>query len=306
MLKTKTETGVRLVQQHHHAQISGYLAAHWGGANGFARPGHYPGATDPTRWRDEVILGIAEHDNGWWEWEAMPRISERDGLPVGIGEAAVPTPENEFAEWRVSGFERWRRGVDRLAPLHPYAALLVSQHAYWLYAVAFPDLTPPGDASKRHFVFGAPEVAAGLVGDAGATREFLSEQRAAQEELRQRLQADPAMALAVEPRFLEPHVRLLQLLDSLSLHLALNDPGTHVLEDVPRSSWDDRSSIVWTRRDENLITLDPYPFALDPLPVYLPVRMVSSDELPWGEEHTSFTRLHATPLETVEIQLGSV
>ena len=155
--------------------FSGYLAAHWGGANGFARPGYYPGATDPSLWRDEVVLGIAEHDNGWWETEAMPLISDRDGLPIGIGEAASPTEENEFSAWRNGGFDRWLVGIDRITELHPYGALLLSLHAYWLLAVAFEDLTPPDAEHRRHFVFGAPDVAAGLVGDPAKTRAFLDD-----------------------------------------------------------------------------------------------------------------------------------
>jgi hypothetical protein len=304
MFKTQIEDKIWLVQQHHHAQVSGYLAAHWGGVNGFTRPGHFAGATDPVKWRDEIILGIAEHDNGWWEWEAMPRISDRDGLPVGVGDAAIPTSQNEFAEWSAGGFDRWRRGIDRLAQPYPYAALLVSLHAYWLYAVAFDDLTPTDSDPRRHFVFGSPGIAAGLVGDVQVTRDFLEEQAVLQDSLKQTLSGDPRMALAIEPQHLDPHVRLLQLLDSLSLYLSLNDESDHELHEVPRASWEDRCSIVWKRQDTRTITLDPYPFTLDPLPVQLPVRIVPADQIKTAED-TPYALLHGTPLETVEILLTS-
>ncbi len=304
MLKARNENRIWLTQQHHHAQLSGYLAAHWGGTNGFARPGHFPGATNPARWRDEVVLAIAEHDNGWWEWEAMPRISDRDGLPVGIGEAATPTPENEFAEWRSDGFVRWRKGIDRLAALHPYAALLVSLHAYWLYAVAFDDLLPENGFPRRHFVFGPPEVASGLVGNERKTRGFLEEQALLQDFLKRKLADDPEWARAIEPAHLDPHFRLLQLLDSMSLYLSLNDQDEHLLTDVPRGSSDDRCSIVWRRRDEHTIALDPYPFSTENLIVHLPVRLLPADHLD-AERESPLSLLHGTPIETVRIRLTS-
>ena len=298
MLKAQVDNELWLVQQPHHAQVSGFLAAHWGGSNGFARPGHFPGATDPARWRDEVVLGIAEHDNGWWETEAMPRFSDRDGLPIGVAEAASSTEENEFAAWRTGGFDRWRVGIDRIAGSHPYGALLISLHAYWLYAVAFEDLLPSDGDRYRHFVFGAPEVAAGLVGDESKTRAFLEEQAELQTELKKQLSHDPIMARAVEPEHLKPHFRLLQLMDTMSLFLALNDLDEHELPDVPRGGWNDRCTITWTRRDARTIVLDPYPFEVDALRVSLPTRVVPTHELNLGGP--PLTRLHGIPLQSVD------
>lgn len=305
MLKAKVDNEIWMVQQHHHAQLSGFLAAHWGGRNGFAHPGTYPGATDPGRWRDEVVLGIAEHDNGWWEEEAMPRIAV-DGLPVGIGEAAAPTEANEFASWRSGGFDRWRHGIQRLAGPHPYSALLISLHAYWLYAVNFPDLVSEDVDSHRHFVFGSPEVAPGLVGDEAKTRAFLEEQADLQAELKSRLGRDPVMAAAVNPEHLAPHSRLLQLLDSMSLYLALNDMDVHELNDVPRSSWSDRCTITWRRKDARTISLDPYPFGVDGLVVSMPARVVRAEGTPGAKPQAPpLTRLHATPFQAVDFTFVS-
>lgn len=303
MLKATVENEVWMVQQPHHAQVSGFLAAHWGGANGFARPGSYPGATDPVRWRDEVVLAIAEHDNGWWETEAMPRISERDGLPVGVGEAAAPTAENELGAWVSGGFERWASGIARLAGTHPYAALLVSLHAYWLYAVAFDDLRGEGDEGVRHFVFGAPDVASGLVGDEARTRAFLEEQRELQGALVDRLARDPVMKRAVDPEHLHAHFRLLQLADSMSLFLALDDRETHELPDVPRGGWADRCTIVWRRRGARTIELDPYPFDEEGLRALMPARIVPAGASADVGGGGPLSRLHGAPLRTIEFTL---
>ena len=303
MLKAQVDNELWLVQQHHHAQVSGFLAAHWGGSNGFAPPGHFPGATDPARWCDEVVLGIAEHDNGWWETEAMPRFSDRDGLPIGVGEAASPTEENEFAAWRTGGFDRWRLGVDRIAGPHPYGALLISLHAYWLYAVAFDDLKSSEANLRRHFVFGPPDVADGLVGDPAKTRTFLEDQAEFQSELKHRLSRDSVMARSIEPEHLDGHFRLLQLMDTMSLFLALNDTGQHELPHVPRSSWTDRCTITWKRRDARTIVLDPYPFDGDALRVSMPMRVVSTHEL--GRGGPPLTRLHGAPLRTIDFTFVS-
>ena len=298
MFKAHVDNEIWLVQQPHHAQLSGFLAAHWGGRNGFAKPGHYAGATDPARWRDEVVLGIAEHDNGWWETEAMPLISEQDGLPMGVGEAAKPIAGKELTQWLTGGFDRWLNGIRRIAGPHPYGALLISMHAYWLYAVAFEDLLPRDGEHYRHFIFGAPEVAAGFVGDEAKTRAFLDEQTQLQAELKERLSRDPIMARAIEPEHLEPHVRLLQLMDSMSVFLALNDSDEHELPGVPRGSWNDRCSITWTRRDARTIVLDPYPFEVDALRVSMPTRVVPTHEL--DRDRPPLTRLHGAPLQSIE------
>jgi len=298
MLKAHVDNELWLVRQPDHAQVSGFMAAHWGGMNRFARPGHYPGATHPERWRDEVVLGIAEHDNGWWETEAMPRFSDRDGLPIGVGEATAPTAENEFTPWVTGGYDRWRLGIERLATAHPYAALLTSLHAYWLYAVVFDDLMPAGADHLRHFVFGPPLVAKGLVSDPVITRAFLAEQADLQKTLRCRVAKTAGLAGLVKPHHLKPHVRLLQLLDSMSLMLALNDTDTHELPDVPRSSWTDRVTMTWTRLDAHTIELDPYPFDTDNLVVSMPVRVVHDDST--SSDQPPMSRLHGSPLRSLE------
>lgn len=300
MLKAAHENEIWMIQQPHHAQVSGFFAAHWGGANGFARPGHYPGATHPGRWRDEVVLGIAEHDNGWWETEAMPVFSDRDGLPVGVGEAAPPTSENEFTAWHSGGFDRWRSGIHRLALTHPYGALLTSMHAYWLYAVVFEDLLPDNADHLRHFVFGPPEVAEGLVSDPAAARVFLSEMQKEQEILKGRVANDLVLAGLVQPEHLNPHFRLTQLMDTLSLYLSLNDTEDHVLPDVPRASWDDRVALQWKRKGERIIELDPYPFDTGGLEVHLPARVALSAHTPNEYDAESpISRLHAMPLDVL-------
>lgn len=305
MLKSVVGETIRMVPQHQHAQVSGYLAAHWGGANGFARPGE-GAAADAAHCREEVVLGIAEHDNGWWEWEAMPKINGRDGLPIGLGEVAEPSPANEFDEWRAGGFDRWRQGIERLMPGHPYGALLTSLHAYWLYAVAFDDLMEPEDEALRHFIFGAPETAANLAKDRETVRRFLDEQAVRQEELKTETLRDPRMTGATDPGPLRANLRLLQLLDSLSLFLALNDQTSYELPNVPRADWQDRVTLSWHWAEAEEIVLDPYPFDLDPLPVTIPVRMAAAARLHTPVDHrTVLASLHGLPFDVLRFEFRS-
>ncbi len=114
MLKTNCGSQVWLVTQPAHAELSG-------------------DSPDAQRLRQEVVLGIAEHDSGWWEWEAAPPLSSGDGLPQGLGEV----PQDP-----VAGMARWWVGIPRLGEQHPYASLLIGDRAFWLYAAQF-EADPP-------------------------------------------------------------------------------------------------------------------------------------------------------------------
>jgi hypothetical protein len=72
--------------------------------------------------RDEVLLAVREHDNGWREADAAPRVNERF-QPLDFREAPAPLRQ-----------EIWLRGVARYAEHHPYAALLIAEHAQRLHA----------------------------------------------------------------------------------------------------------------------------------------------------------------------------
>ena len=273
MLKTLRDKKIWLVSQPDHGEVSGLLAAHWGNDE-FTRPGHFANSDDPERLWAETVLATAQHDNGWWEWEAAPELAEVDGLPLDLTE--VLTNQQE-------GMSRWRLGVLRFSRSHPYMSLLISFHAYWLYAHGSQADPDPAFAhplfwkgSSRH-----------LMGDQLATaRSFVIEMQGIQDELTARLRKDPASAAWVETEHLNPHARLLQLLDGLSLSLcsALVPPSTgeakgfgddefNLLE-VPRRSWNDRVTIEMKPVSERRIVCRPYPFSVDPLPIIVPAQIL--------------------------------
>ena len=262
MLKRRVDDKLWLTSQLDHAAVSGYLAAHWGNDQ-FTALGHYSPCPDPELLRAETVLAIAEHDNGWWEWEADPQLDPEDGLPLDLLGMKQP-----------HGFERWRLGVPRFAEEHPYVALLISFHAYWLSAYRCEaDLDP----SFHHPLFGNPGSRAASVGQQlPEVRQFVAEQKGLQEGLLARLRQDPSWSMAVEPASLHPHVRLLQLADALSLALCFGGKDRLTLPGIPRRGWDDRVTLEVSPLGNGRLACRPYPFDVDPLPVVLRARVVET------------------------------
>ena len=295
MLKTRVGSELWLVHQPDHARLAGYLAAHWGNRDGFAQPGHFAEPTGSDALRQEVVQAIAEHDNGWWEWEASPAIDPADGLPLDLPDVAKSKAD--------AGLERWRRGVPRLAEEHPYVALLISMHAYWLYAFAFDDL-PGLDDALRHPLFGQVGMVNKLIQDRELTRAFVLEQRVNQRDLISRLQNSPSWSAAVEPAHLLPNVRLLQIMDALSLLISMGGQREITIRDVPRGSWEERTSISWRPHGMHYVLCDPYPFDKDPLEVYLPVRALADEAgRPSPADMPPLVRLYAAPIKTIRFEL---
>jgi hypothetical protein len=274
MLKTRRGAQVWLITQPSHADLAGQMAAHWGN-DAFAVPGYFAPSADPERLRREVVFAVAEHDNGWWEWEADPPLSADDGLPQGLGEV-VANP--------VAGMERWRLGVPRFSEPHPYASLLIGDHAYGLYAARF---TPDHPPELTHQL---------LVGHAfyptdqqEEAQRFMSAVREMQNGFQRRLDEDDVWRAACEPEHRMPHARLLQTFDALSLALcsaALAPVAGEaqglgedqiVFHEVPRRSWADRVSVAITPLGDGRIRIDPYPFDEAPLTVSVLARVVQ----PW-------------------------
>ena len=295
MLRTDRDGQAWFVTQPHHAEIAGYLAAHWGN-EAFARPGHFAAAPDPERLRAETVFGIAQHDNGWWEWDATPELAAADGLPLGLRDVIRNQQE---------GMNKWRLGVPRFRERHPYAALLISWHAFWLHG---PRIGIGSDPAFRHPLYGkaAPARLAGA--DAEATRAFMDEITALQAALQSQLGADAACTCWLDPAQLDPHVRLLQLLDALSLSLCaavippLEGPARGLGEDafdlldVPRRGWTDRVTLSIRPQGGWRIVCEPYPFDVDPLPVTVQARIFDTRHGPAIPFETRWQALLPEPL----------
>ena len=266
MLKRTVGGELWCISQPEHAAAAGYLAAHWGNHE-FARPGRYAPFRDPEALRAETVLAIAEHDNGWWEWEADPQIDPSDGLPLDLTSLK-----------QSDGLRRWHLGVSRFRHHHPYIALLISLHAYWLHA---PRVQAGHTPAFLHPLFGIPAEWPPPKGrELEEAKEFVAEQNALQGLLTERIKRDPEWAAAVKPRHLNPHIRLLQLCDALSLHLCFGGDKERTLREIPRRCWNDRVSLRVLPTGERRVAVDPYPFDQDPLPVTLRARILNPEIRP--------------------------
>lgn len=72
--------------------------------------------------RAALLRAVREHDNGWREADAAPRVDRESGRPHDF--LTLPATER---------CELWRRGTRRFLGDDPYVALLILHHARWLH-----------------------------------------------------------------------------------------------------------------------------------------------------------------------------
>ncbi len=105
-LKDLDITGWLLIRQPDHARLAGEFARRWGNAL-FPEP-------QP---RDQAILGISFHDEGWVEQDALPQRNPATGAP------------RQFLELSAGEFlPIWKRSIRRGYEHGPAAGWLVSWH----------------------------------------------------------------------------------------------------------------------------------------------------------------------------------
>ncbi len=145
------------IHQTTHALMAEQFCRHWGNQE-FAPPVPYVA----------TMLAIAQHDNGWYEWELHPQLRS-DGYPMDFLHDADP----------LAKVGMWRRGVDRVFEQHPYAALLVGRHATLLYESDLPNLTGEVYAHVADFIADQRmllNVVRHAYADDSHYREFLSDE----------------------------------------------------------------------------------------------------------------------------------
>lgn len=205
------------IHQNSHALMAAEFCRHWGNRD-FARP-----APDAP-----VLLGIALHDNGWMEWEAAAQVRD-DGYPMDFLHG--PSSHEKLAIWQ--------RGVARAFAQHPYAGLLVGQHAAALYAADLDRLQ--GD-------------------EQAAVAAFIAEQEALVADVRKKVAPDLARALS--PVTLAAHTRLLQFGDTASLQVCMPWGSTRTFAGCPVDFAGETTEIhmAW---EGTTIHFTPWPVGVD-------------------------------------------
>jgi hypothetical protein len=242
MLRLETESGWWLVTHPDHARLAGAFAEHWG--NDIFLP------PEP---REQVLRGIARHDDGWAARDAVPQIT-RQGKPSAFSTELVG---------KYSGFEEIdlvdylavrERAVRLIAAEDPYAAILISMHTYSL-------LHDHADRSTIAHV------------QLPLLDQFLEGQLALQDSLRQQIASNPDLKPEhkAEGAILD-HFRLLQANDYLSLLTCVDfQKPVNLLHALPTR--DGKHIPIQARAiAPRHFVLDPYPFPEPSISFQFPAR----------------------------------
>lgn len=108
MICNQTETGWEIIFQRAHALLAAKLVTYW-------RP-----EERPLRWT-ETLNAVAQHDNGWQEWESGERLTE-SGTPRNFGQLPLHLT-----------VEQAQRVVERAWHQSMWVGLLVSRHVSHLH-----------------------------------------------------------------------------------------------------------------------------------------------------------------------------
>lgn len=241
---------VLCINQPTHALMAAQFVYHWGNAD-FARPTPHA----------ETMLAVAQHDNGWYEWELRPRLCA-DGYPMDFLQDDDP----------LSKLDLWRLSVARVYSQHPYAALLVGRHAAWLYQGALSQIT---DSTVYDRTVG-----------------FIEEQAALPTQVRHLFRNDPEFSLWLQEEVLDANTRLLQFGDFAVLQVAIPWAEERVM---PKCPLNHREHIdIQMRFDDKQIVFAPWPFAVEQFAVHIHGRLLNQRH--FGDEAAYHAALDAAPL----------
>jgi hypothetical protein len=219
-----------VVRQTDHAVLAGFFAREWGNEV-FSKPQPFA----------SFCMAVAEHDNGWQEWEMAAEVDPRSFAPYSF--MSVPTEQHVLL---------YQRGIDRVVKSDLYAGLMVATHCMGLYDRA--KATMPGYSAK--YVKSHEQHHA---------NDFVQRLRLQQLRLKVDLRNDPATKDFTDEKLIRANAERLDALDRLSLHFCLGAEGDTTIEGVPVN---DRGELVdWELRSvsSSQFTLDPYPFRREPL-----------------------------------------
>ena len=238
MILYEQDNEVVIIRQTDHALLSGFFAREWGNEQ-FSRPEPF----------ESFRLAAAEHDNGWQEWEILPKVDPATFLPYSF--MSIPTEAH---------IALYQHGLERILKVDHYAALLVSMHCALLYDRS--RSTMPGYSAK--YVRSS---------EAHMVSDFVQRLRLQQLRLKVDLRSNPATKVFTEEKYLQANLQRLEALDRLSLYFCLPTLGDSTIEAVPVN--DQGGEADWElRREDGTITLSPYPFRREPLSVSILARRV--------------------------------
>lgn len=273
MLRLETETGWWLVTHPDHARLAGAFAERWG--NDLFLP------PEP---REQVLRGIARHDDGWAARDAAPQIT-RQGKPSAFSTELVGKYSG-FEEIDLADYLAVRdRAVRLIAAEDPYAAVLISMHTYSLL----------NDHADRSTI---------LPAQLPLLDQFLEGQKALQDSLLQQIASNPNLRPEhkSENTILD-HFRLLQANDYLSLLTCVDfQKPVNLLHALPTRNGKRilvQARAIGTRH----FVLEPYPFAEPSLSFQFPARHAKGKLFSSAKELQD--AFNAAPVEMLSVTVSA-
>ncbi len=219
------------INQTTHSMMAAAFCRRWGNGE-FARPIPY----------EPVMLGIAQHDSGWYAWEQAPQL-RHDGYPMDFLHGPVGREKLDL----------WQRGIDRIYLQHPFAGLIAGQHAAWMHAESLPAIAEEERCETQAFV------------DAQSERIANTRRHWRNSDVNGEL-LDEANLIA--------NTRLLQFGDTASLQVTMPWEAERTLLHCPYHRCDDYVSIRMTHERQE-ITFDPWPYNTDSFQVSVHGKLLS-------------------------------
>ncbi len=218
-----------ITEQIKHANLAAEIARAWGNERFESLASHASGAA--------LLLAVAHHDDGWNEWDRVPRLDPRTGKP------------RDFREMRMSdATEIWSKSVRAAASPFPLAAYAVSRHFCYLAELVRDGGRHDGD-------------------DLAAVTRFLAQQSQEQARLEQKAETRGSISEFGPDR--ELAYRTVQFFDRVSLWLCCADErGPHTmtapLGEVVTFSTEPASPALTSRTDCRHWRVAIEPYSLDP------------------------------------------
>jgi len=228
--KGERDPQLLVIRQTDHAFLAGFLAREWGNEK-FRKPQpHGP-----------FCLAVAEHENGWSEWELQPSLDAKTHLPFTF--LSIPTAAH---------IALYQKGIERLVKVDHYAGLLASMHASGLYDRA--RATLPGFSAK--YV---------KTDESHLVNDFVQQLRLQQLRLKVDLRANAPSKPFIEEPLINANVARLEALDRMSLHFCLNPQQDTTLDAVPVNDQGEETDLELRTEGANVVAVAPYPFRREPL-----------------------------------------
>jgi hypothetical protein len=198
-----------------------------------------------------VVYTVENHDRGWETYDSNPGLDPGTDVPYIMARTPVP-----------DAVKTSRGSPDFNEAHHPYCGLLSSMHSFGLYT---------GRYGLSRFAARMGTAASGGAADIHRPLidAMLAYEEARQARLKAVLAADADTRAWIEERHLFQNYKQLQFFDTLSLYFHLrhaSERGDETYVHVPMSAEAD-TAVALRKVDDQLYSLDPFPFAGDRLTI---------------------------------------